>query len=143
MQTEINIRIGNKAPREYLTKLQSDINKKGKVSGIQTEEQLKVNLVMNCIPASISGFDVSAFDEFLAERRTLMARKIRSIIGLCKWMMRTIPITAGCSATSPPTFGARRSAKMKKGNEPSPPQSLQKKDITMGTSRRAEYCALA
>lgn len=76
MQTEINIRIGNKAPGDYLARLRSEFGGKRRISAIENEEQLKANLAMNCVPEGIFTMDVSSYDDFLVERRRLMARKI-------------------------------------------------------------------
>lgn len=78
MQSEINVKIGNKAPVDYF----EDMNKqcaggKLKYGSITDMEELKKNLKENCIPESIFEMNVEHFDEFLKQRRILMARKIK------------------------------------------------------------------
>ncbi len=78
MQSEINIKVGNKAPKVYFTELneqcQSGTKKYG---GICELDQLKKNLAMNCIPESIFEMDIGDYDKFLEERRKLIAQKIK------------------------------------------------------------------
>ena len=78
MQSEINIKIGNKAPAAYFGKIIHQCNGGGLVYGaICDMDPLKENLAMNCIPESIFGMELSGYEEFLRERRLLMARKMR------------------------------------------------------------------
>ncbi len=48
-----------------------------KYGGIRDSKALKSNMRANCIPESIFDMTVEDYDQFLEERRTLMARKIR------------------------------------------------------------------
>ncbi|MCK9426350.1 MAG: DUF262 domain-containing protein [Ignavibacteriaceae bacterium] len=78
MQSEINIKIGSKAPNDYF----SDILKqcegdKLKYGSIDSKELLENNLVQNCIPVSIYELDVNSYEQFLIERRKLISSKIR------------------------------------------------------------------
>jgi len=78
-QSEINIKIGNKAPLDYM----ADIHKqceggKLKYGGISDKFQLEENLKQNCIPIKISQMDYDTFEEFLVERRKLIAQKIKA-----------------------------------------------------------------
>lgn len=78
MQSEINIKVGNKSPKEYFNELRTQVNGNGyKYGGIETEEQLLENLDMNCIPRDVFEMDINNYDEFLAKRRLLMANKIK------------------------------------------------------------------
>lgn len=78
MQSEINIKVGNKAPREYFGELRDQVNNNiYKYGGIENEEQLLDNLDRNCIPISIFDMEISDYDDFLIERRKLMAKKIK------------------------------------------------------------------
>jgi len=78
MQEEINIRIGNKAPNVYFRELTEQCSGGPvKYGGITTMEALQKNLEMNCIPESIFQADFSQYQDFLQQRRVLMARKIR------------------------------------------------------------------
>ena len=78
MQSEINIKVGNKSPKTYFEELKDQCNgldlKYGSISDIET---LQENLEMNCIPETIFPMDFSNYDEFLEQRRALMARKIK------------------------------------------------------------------
>lgn len=78
MQSEINIKIGNKAPKDYFAKIAEQC--KGgtaKYGGICDMKTLKENLRMNCIPEGILELDLDDFEEFLKQRRILMAQKMR------------------------------------------------------------------
>lgn len=78
MQSEINIKIGNKAPATYFDELIQQCNGNGLIYGaICQMDALKDNLSMNCIPESILGMTLDNYEEFLRERRLLMARKMR------------------------------------------------------------------
>ncbi|MCL6592101.1 MAG: DUF262 domain-containing protein [Firmicutes bacterium] len=78
MQSEINIKIGNVAPKAYFAELTKQCNGGGlKYGGIDNMEMLKDNLRMNCIPESIFEMDINDYEEFLKKRRVLMAKKIR------------------------------------------------------------------
>lgn len=78
MQSEINIKIGNKAPAAYFAELVRQCNGSGLVYGAICEmDALKENLAMNCIPESIFEMELSGYEDFLRERRVLMARKMR------------------------------------------------------------------
>lgn len=78
MQSEINIQIGDKRPEVYFTELreqcQTGIKKYG---NIESEEVLKENFRMHCIPEMIFGANHENFGDFLTERRRLIAGKIR------------------------------------------------------------------
>jgi hypothetical protein len=41
-------------------------------------DALKENLAMNCIPESVFGMELSGYEDFLGDRRALMARKMRN-----------------------------------------------------------------
>ena len=78
MQSEINIKIGNKAPEAYFDELNQQCNGNGLIYGaICQMDALKDNLSMNCIPQGIFGMTLDNYEEFLRERRLLMARKMR------------------------------------------------------------------
>ncbi|HLD52749.1 MAG TPA: hypothetical protein VJA82_05575 [Sediminibacterium sp.] len=78
MQSETNIQVGNKAPAEYFGIIEQQIlNQTPRDSGITTMSKLDANMKMNCIPPSIKTITHADFETFLAERRTLMANKIR------------------------------------------------------------------
>ena len=78
-QSEINIAIGAKDPAVYFAELAAQISGGAKkYGGITEREQLVDNLAANCIPVSLLDGDVPGFDAFLAERRKLMAQKIKT-----------------------------------------------------------------
>jgi len=78
LQQEINIKIGAKSPLEYIedvfTQCESSVLKYG---GINDRDQLIDNLNTCCMPADVLSYDYSNYESFLAERRILMAKKIR------------------------------------------------------------------
>jgi len=77
-QSEINIQIGNKAPQVYFAEMKEQSNGgPHKYGGIRDWETLKANMEVNCIPDSVFDMTIDHYDQFLEERRTLMARKIR------------------------------------------------------------------
>lgn len=79
MQSEINIKVGNKAPKDYFSNVIFDIqNGKPLVSGIENMHDLFQNLKDNCIPQSIINSEFADYDNFLFERRKLMAEKIKN-----------------------------------------------------------------
>ncbi len=78
MQSEINIRVGNKAPKEYFEELREQVNSNETIyGGITDEKALMKNLKMNSIPEEIFDMTIEDYDEFLLKRRELMAEKIR------------------------------------------------------------------
>ncbi len=78
MQSEINIKVGNKSPNEYFGLIRQQIlDNKPLVTGISSELELLENLKNNCIPDKIIYMDINGYQEFLSARRMLMAKKIR------------------------------------------------------------------
>jgi len=78
MQSEINIKVGNKSPQDYFKVVYNQLLEGNKVlSGITTEEELQANLASNCIPAQMGEMTVENYTEFLTQRRKLMAEKMR------------------------------------------------------------------
>ena len=78
MQSEINIKVGNKPPKDYfeiLGKQMVDNNRL--VSGLATEQELLANLKMNCVPTEIMQMDINDYPQFLNLRRILIATKIK------------------------------------------------------------------
>lgn len=81
-QTEINISIGDKAPETYFAELAAQCaSGKTKYGGIDNLEEMRANLKANCVPERLLDGDVPAFDDYLEERRKLMAAKIREYFG--------------------------------------------------------------
>lgn len=78
-QTEVNIRIGNKAPVDYFKSVISQCNGGAVAYGsIQDLDELKKNLKSHCIPYSITEMAIDDYPKFLQERRKLMAKKIEN-----------------------------------------------------------------
>jgi hypothetical protein len=79
MQSEINIKIGKRAPHVYFQTLKDQIAGGGTKLGsnITTIEGLKENLKMNCIPESIMDMEFDDYEQFLLERRGMMARYMK------------------------------------------------------------------
>lgn len=81
-QTEINIAIGDKAPEAYFAELAAQCSGGAqKYGGIDDREEMRANLRANCVPERLLDGDVPAFDDYLDERRKLMAAKIREYFG--------------------------------------------------------------
>jgi hypothetical protein len=78
MQSEINIAIGNKSPKDYFTQLlQQCSGGTLKYGAICDPDELRENFKMNCIPDGMETRELAQYDEFLDERRKLMSRRIR------------------------------------------------------------------
>ena len=78
LEKRINIAIGEMRPGEYFTKAREAIAAEDKYFGdIATEADLIANLKANCIPEGIFDMGAADYEDFLAQRRILMARKIR------------------------------------------------------------------
>jgi hypothetical protein len=78
-QSEINIAIGDKAPEAYFAELAEQCNGgPRKYGGITTDEEMRANLRMNCLPECLLDGVIPSFDDFLDQRRKLMAQKIKA-----------------------------------------------------------------
>lgn len=78
MQSEINIKVGNKPPKDYFETVKTQmLNGNQQVSGLSNEQQLLDNLKMNCVPTEIQQMSIDEYNEFLTLRRKLMATKIK------------------------------------------------------------------
>lgn len=76
--TQANISVGNKAPNEYFGIVFNQCVSNEVVYGNITDMEILLdNLSVNCIPHDIVEMDYSHYEEFLLERRKLMANKIR------------------------------------------------------------------
>lgn len=77
MQSEINIRIGDDSPRVYFQKVLKDIETgENKLTYLKSREELEKNLEMHCIPLEIIDWDIDSYDDFLRQRKILMATKM-------------------------------------------------------------------
>jgi hypothetical protein len=78
MQSEINIKVGNKPPVDYFELLIKQMNDNNLlVSGISSEMELFENLRMNCVPEELMKMNIDDYNNFLMLRRKLMANKIK------------------------------------------------------------------
>lgn len=78
LDTQTNISIGEKAPNDYFkTVFEQCDTKEMKYGNIYDFAQLKENLTTNCIPENIISMDATHYEDFLLERRKLMAKKIK------------------------------------------------------------------
>lgn len=77
-QSEINIAIGDKAPEQYFKELAEQCaGGKKKYGGITDASELRANLRMSCLPQALLDGGTPTYDDFLEERRKLMAQKIK------------------------------------------------------------------
>lgn len=84
-QTEINVKIKDKSPNEYMSQVLDQCNGGSMAyGGINSIDKLEKNLAENCIPNELSDMDYTSFEEFLAKRRLLMAKKIHDYYELLK-----------------------------------------------------------
>lgn len=78
-QSEINIAIGATPPEDYFKELAEQVNGgKKKYGGITDEADLRANLRASCVPESMLDGVIPDYDNFLEERRKLMALKIKT-----------------------------------------------------------------
>ena len=78
MQSEINISISDKAPSVYFSDLLIQCkNGKNLYGAINDLDQIKENFRMHCIPNGMEDKTVEHYEDFLVERRKLMAAKIK------------------------------------------------------------------
>ncbi len=78
IQAEINLQIKNKAPNVYMKEINEQCKSQSPTIGSITDKAiLQENLNINCIPEGFSGMTIDDFEEFLKQRRVLMANKIK------------------------------------------------------------------
>lgn len=79
VQSEINIKIGKTSPAEYLGYVMNTQCAGGedKYGGIVDIMDLKKNMEENCIPPETSEMTLSDYQEFLVQRRKLIARRLK------------------------------------------------------------------
>lgn len=80
LDTPINIAVGDKAPNVYFKEAFESAKNESKVFGYpMSVEELKENLIQNCIPLEIVDWDYNDYQsKFLVERRKLIAKKIEN-----------------------------------------------------------------
>ena len=73
-----NIKVGKMPPKDYLNKTKTEIeNGIFNISTIDDVSLLEENLTLNDIPQKLFDADFDSYNDFLKERRVLMANKIR------------------------------------------------------------------
>ena len=78
-QSEINIAIKDKPPEQYFREVADQCNGgEKKYGGITSADDLRANLRAHCLPESLLDGEIPAYDDFLEERRKLMAQKIKT-----------------------------------------------------------------
>jgi hypothetical protein len=78
-QSEINIQIGDRPPEDYFVDLgRQCAGGAKKYGGITSREEMELNLKQHCLPSSLLDGVIPDYEDFLVERRRLMALKIRS-----------------------------------------------------------------
>jgi len=77
-QSEINIQIGDRAPEDYFGVLKQQCSGgTQKFGAITDRDEMRDNLKMNCIPKYMLDKRIPSYEEFLSDRRQLMAQKIK------------------------------------------------------------------
>ena len=77
-QSEINIKIKDDAPCDYMAWMKQQVSGEGSFyGGISSMEDLEAKLTENCVPIEFMHMDVFDFQVFLAIRRTMMAKCLR------------------------------------------------------------------
>lgn len=78
-QDAINIKIGSRSPHLYFADVLAQCDGAPlKLGGIDRLEELRTNLAAHCLPDAVQSMTVDDYPQFLAQRRALMAQKIRS-----------------------------------------------------------------
>jgi hypothetical protein len=79
LDTQVNKSIGKKAPYEYFADAVKQCETKKLTCGSITDlELLRQNLDTNCIPFEITDMNCDDYENFLEQRRKLMAKKIKN-----------------------------------------------------------------
>lgn len=77
MQSEINIAVGDQEPKVYFSELMAQCETgEAKYGAITDKDALLENFRMHCIPQGIEEMTIDNYDDFLQERRKLMAQKM-------------------------------------------------------------------
>lgn len=78
-QSEINIKIGNNSPKDYMKNMLKQINSDNNFYGeIDSYSELITNFKENCIPEDFTKMTVENYEEFLQKRRRLIAEYIKT-----------------------------------------------------------------
>ena len=74
-----NIKVGMLPPADYLAKVRAQIESGERdISSLTSEQDIRENLAANDIPVGFDQADHSGYNDFLTERRQLMAKKIKA-----------------------------------------------------------------
>jgi hypothetical protein len=80
-QSEINIAIGNRPPETYFGEaIEQAAGGSKRYGAITDPHELEANLASHCIPAALRRGKAMPYDEFLSQRRQLMAERIRQYV---------------------------------------------------------------
>lgn len=78
VQQEVNIRISDTPPAEYMATVFKQCDTGEAIyGGIVDIESLKANLKANCLPENLDDYTFQGFEKFLESRREKMAKKIK------------------------------------------------------------------
>ena len=78
LDTPTNIAVGKDEPSVYFSKVWNQlINQNYVIGNLKSEDAFKKNLDDNCIPLEIKNWTFENYEEFLLQRRKLMAAKIK------------------------------------------------------------------
>ena len=77
-EQQTNIKVGKKAPAEYMQLAKTDIEQQTKkLTNLEAAGSLEENLAKNEIPRSLITAEAKDYETFLEERRMMMAQKIK------------------------------------------------------------------
>lgn len=78
-ETAVNIRIGKRAPVDYLAEVHSQVASGTHTLGeVASREALEANFAENAIPTTLETTTADSFESFLDDRRALMAQMMRT-----------------------------------------------------------------
>jgi hypothetical protein len=78
VQQEVNIKVGDKAPEQYIKDVFEQCDSKIAKYGVITDlAEFQHNLALNCLPFNIDTYHFDEYENFLQTRRQKMAEKIK------------------------------------------------------------------
>ena len=79
VQQEVNIKIGDTAPEQYINDVITQcVSKQAKYGVITERDEFESNLEASCLPKNIGAYQLDSYEAFLQLRREKMAEKIRT-----------------------------------------------------------------
>ena len=82
-QSEINIKIGKKSPKQYFSEIQKQCNGGDLIyGGICDTKSLQKNLEANAVPSEVFNMESDEYENFLKLRRNMMRDKIKDYYNL-------------------------------------------------------------